>query len=230
MIEILTPERKALVPHYQEKWRNIALSTERIDEEKAENAIKEAYALINLSEPEVIFCDSPLEAKEIILASYKLGRGISNQFNIKLLEQLKEELINRSGYELSIFLEVWEEKLEEELSSKIWFYIMLHSEIEKHIYEPWLRIEQWISYGSCFDFCISILDLAHSNKIWQVFQALVSYCGLIIPFEQIAIICNRPIKISFDNQQRLHAEGKAAVQFADGFSLYASHGVIISEE
>ncbi|MBW4560077.1 MAG: hypothetical protein KME32_02785 [Mojavia pulchra JT2-VF2] len=33
---------------------------------KVENAIKEAYALIDLSEPDIIFCDSLLEAEEMI--------------------------------------------------------------------------------------------------------------------------------------------------------------------
>jgi hypothetical protein len=40
---------------------------------------------------------------------------------------------------------------------------------------------------------------------------------------------DRPRIISFDNQQRLHAEGAPAIQLADGYSLYAYHGVTIPE-
>lgn len=61
-IEQLTPEQEILIPVYQEKWRKIALSTERIDREKAASAVKEAYAVCNLHEPEIIFCDSPYGA------------------------------------------------------------------------------------------------------------------------------------------------------------------------
>ncbi|MFN6512933.1 MAG: hypothetical protein RMY29_000355 [Nostoc sp. CreGUA01] len=40
LIEKLTPEQEALIPVYREKWRAIALSTERIDREKAAEAVK----------------------------------------------------------------------------------------------------------------------------------------------------------------------------------------------
>ncbi|WP_199295039.1 MULTISPECIES: hypothetical protein [unclassified Trichocoleus] len=61
-IEKLTPEQEALIPIYRDKWRNIAYSTEPIDREKAAEAVKEAYNLIALSEPKIIFCDSPYTA------------------------------------------------------------------------------------------------------------------------------------------------------------------------
>ena len=40
IIAQLTPEQQALIPVYKEKWRKIARSTERIDKEKAESAVK----------------------------------------------------------------------------------------------------------------------------------------------------------------------------------------------
>lgn len=42
-------------------------------------------------------------------------------------------------------------------------------------------------------------------------------------------MCDRPRILSFDNEQRLHAEGTPAIQFADGFSVYAYHGVELPE-
>lgn len=44
------------------------------------------------------------------------------------------------------------------------------------------------------------------------------------------LVCDRPTKLHFDNQNRLHAEGKPAIQFADGYSLYSHHGVTLPEE
>jgi hypothetical protein len=54
-IEKLTPEQEALIPIYLEKWQKIALSTEAIDRQKASDAIKSAYNLINISEPKNFF-------------------------------------------------------------------------------------------------------------------------------------------------------------------------------
>ncbi len=58
----LTSEQKALIPDYREKWLKIALSTERVDEEKATEAIKAAYRCFDMEEPEIEFFDSPYVA------------------------------------------------------------------------------------------------------------------------------------------------------------------------
>ncbi|WP_157229297.1 hypothetical protein [Rivularia sp. PCC 7116] len=47
MAEKLTPQKEALFLNYLEKWRKVALSTEPINRNKAESAIKAAYKLID---------------------------------------------------------------------------------------------------------------------------------------------------------------------------------------
>ncbi|MBD1901336.1 GGDEF domain-containing protein [Trichocoleus sp. DQ-A3] len=49
-------------------------------------------------------------------------------------------------------------------------------------------------------------------------------------FDTQNIVSERPIKISFDSQNRLHAEGEPAIQFADGYNFYSYHGVTLPEE
>lgn len=49
-------------------------------------------------------------------------------------------------------------------------------------------------------------------------------------FKEVCLICDRPTKLFFDNQNRLHAQGKPAIQYADGFSLYSYHGVTLPEK
>lgn len=61
-IDRLTPEQEALIPVYQEKWRSVALSTLAIDRKQAAEAMKATYAFSGLSEPEIIFFDSPYGA------------------------------------------------------------------------------------------------------------------------------------------------------------------------
>ncbi|MBD1941999.1 diguanylate cyclase, partial [Coleofasciculus sp. FACHB-712] len=40
-------------------------------------------------------------------------------------------------------------------------------------------------------------------------------------FDTQNIVSERPMKISFDSQNRLHAEGEPAIQFADGYNFYS---------
>lgn len=50
MITHLTPEQKALIPVYYDKWRKVALSTKRIDRLKTIEAVKAAYRLVEQDE------------------------------------------------------------------------------------------------------------------------------------------------------------------------------------
>jgi hypothetical protein len=110
-------------------------------------------------------------------------------------------------------------------------------------YSLYVKPEKWANYGSKSDFCISVLNCHHNNQNWEVFQALVRHCGCIFSFEKashngastiqykkMVIICEHPIQISLDSKYHLHAEGKPAIQFADGYSLYSYHGITLPEK
>jgi hypothetical protein len=58
---------------------------------------------------------------------------------------------------------------------------------------------------------------------------LFEHCGFIFPFEKICAVCERPRHLRFDSQNRLHAEGEPAIEFADGWNFYYYHGVKLPE-
>lgn len=63
MITELTPEQKAKMPEYVEKWLKIGLSTEPLNLEKSKEAVKKIYASGNLSVPDRFYhFPSPLSA------------------------------------------------------------------------------------------------------------------------------------------------------------------------
>ncbi|WP_333294069.1 DUF6745 domain-containing protein [Microcoleus sp. K1-B1] len=87
-----------------------------------------------------------------------------------------------------------------------------------------------MSRGALSDFYISVLNGDRDTVKWRAFQLLVANCGWIYPFENTCIVCDRPRILSFDSEHRLHAKGGPAIQFADGYSLYAYHGVTLPEK
>jgi hypothetical protein len=110
--------------------------------------------------------------------------------------------------------------------SRDFYWQRLGRELFSNCIQPVL----WAAYGSFLDFCISVLNLPHSyGRNWIVFQSIVRDCGLIYPYDKVCIVCEKPIALSVDSNHRLHAEGTPAVQFADGVSIYAYHGVILPE-
>ncbi|MBD1934530.1 MULTISPECIES: DUF6745 domain-containing protein [Cyanophyceae] len=232
-IEKLTPEKEALIPVYREKWRKIALSTEPIDKEKAAKAIKKAYAFIGLSQPEVIFYSSPYSGfrylQQLKGFSDWIGEQMRAELTTKLCSELRNKLQNQCG-------QVWMQ-LERHLESRQ--FITLCSQLENQLRNQfgsswitrlYIQSEVWSFHGSRFDFCISALNCAYPRREWEVFKLLVKDCGWILLDDKICLVCDRPRVLSFDNQQRLHGEGAPAIQFADGYSLYAYHGVTLPKK
>ncbi|MBN3871017.1 DUF6745 domain-containing protein [Nostoc sp. JL33] len=257
LIEKLTPEQEALIPVYREKWRAIALSTERIDREKAAEAVKATYVLIGMEEPEIVFYDSPNAALITTLSklSQELGRSgsswdgfnlwmelciyelppanVCNELSDELYKQIDRELLSLLRFELKT-------KLENSLNNcnhcrQLWSE--LHRQLESQLQlEVENAEEDCIEYeisacGASFnDFSISVLNCVYDRVKWNSFESVVKECGWIFAGKYTCIVCDRPIKLSFDNQNRLHAEGEPAIEFIDGYSLYSYHGVTLPEK
>jgi internalin A len=83
------------------------------------------------------------------------------------------------------------------------------------------------------EFLISKLGITLDQKAQELIrckQQLFEECGWIFPFENICLVCDRPLHLRFDSANELHAEGEPAIAFADGYSLYFHHGVKLPEK
>ena len=83
------------------------------------------------------------------------------------------------------------------------------------------------------EFLISKFGITLDEKAQELLrckQQLFEECGWIFAFEKICLICDRPLHLRFDAENRLHAEGESAIAFADGYSLYFHHGVKLPEQ
>lgn len=236
---MLTSEQKALIRVYQEKWKAIALSTERIDRQKAEVAVKAAYQVMGLQEPEIIFCDSPYQSLRLSAskaAKSQLVKPLENQLGEQLVKQIGSQIIPRLwGY-------LWNKLGQRELYSvcneiAASCLVRLRDELKDNLLDyVRLILAQEIPTAkilrcSRLDFCISVLNCTCDFQTrWEVLQSLVKNCSWLFPLETICYVCDRPVKLSFDSEQRLHAEGEPAIQFADGYSLYFYQGVTLPEK
>ncbi|MBC1240295.1 hypothetical protein GNE10_24725 [Nostoc sp. 2RC] len=296
MIKNLTPEQEALIPVYREKWRKVAFSTERIDREKASEALKFAYTAFGFEVPKIIFCDSPYAAfSEIFLYKFDqliqefefpiisrlnkssasrikkqqkvfhplpklLGKQIDFFYELidspifqpipdtKIYDCLYLELDSQGwDYEHGLFythlipeliIEIYEKlqnqpgtKLQNRIGKRLWFFLRkrLDSHIGNVYWKSW-QPDKNTTVGSVYDFYFKVLNFDYDVEKFQHYQSLITECGWIFAFEKVAIICDRPLHLRFDNQNRLHAEGKPAIEFIDGYSLYSYHGVTLPEK
>jgi len=257
-VKKLTPAQEAQIPVYQEKWRAISLSTGPIARSQAAETIKAGYCAIGKKAPEIIFVDRPYEAANIIASHADKPRShLRSQLESKLRSELEKQLLSclRGQLESQLKRQLQnqlENELYTELQSQLWSPLREHLAMEIGSKLPidaigqrarylqyanlnkqldnCIQPELWAGGGSLLDFCISVLNCAHSyGKIWTIFQSLVNSCGWIFPYDKVCLVCEKPIVLSADSNRRLHAEAAPAVQFADGFSIYAYHGVILPE-
>ncbi|MCC5660642.1 hypothetical protein LC608_27415 [Nostoc sp. XA010] len=191
LIEKLTPEQEALIPVYREKWRAIALSTERIDKEKAAEAVKATYVAMDVEQPEIIFCDSPYAAYNWMLKrlspqlieSYlrepnNLGSLFSGHFFQELSSQLNQQLgdqvhtqLNNCLYlvadhslnheMLNSLLDNFSTQLNEQLEDSSWW-------IETQLHDCF-KPEEHVDWMTEFDFCISVLNILYPQHECQEF-------------------------------------------------------------
>ena len=235
IITELTPEQEALIPVYRDKWLKIALSTERVDEDKATEAIKAGYNMFNIKVPKIVFLDSPYLAFKKILSSNSdyLYSSILTNINTPLTTALC--LLDREYGGIRKRTEIKREMNQLTFEPEYIIYEHLEKSLKpnKNVTEKYFYSEfhyNSISICSELDFYISILKLPYNQNTWNIRQNLAIYCGWIFESEDTCIVCNRPTSLSFDEQNNLHADGKPAIEYADGFKVYSHHGIWIPEK
>ena len=230
-IEKLTPEQEALIPVCREKWRRIALSVEPIDRSLAADAVIAAYALLGLSQPKIIFYDSPYAAMKsaIPIILNKLDEDeLQSRLHFGLLDKLRKQIGDGS---FNLLIERLESEFSQELYEPLAYDLLdpLWLELERRLWQDfsenlWLKLEiLWennITPQSeameiaLLDVFISILNCACDLQTWEVYQSVVRHCNWIFPFGQVCFVCDRPRIIALDSQYRLHAEDSPAIKFA----------------
>jgi hypothetical protein len=89
----------------------------------------------------------------------------------------------------------------------------------------------WDNYWLAFYKFAEYIGVKLENK--DKLDAYIEYadnCGCMYAFEGVAFVSDRPEKISFDEEKRLHGEGEVALKFRDGYSIASWHGTQIPEE
>lgn len=74
-----------------------------------------------------------------------------------------------------------------------------------------------------------ILGVKFDQELLSLFSDWCRDVPFVLPFEKIAITSENPTSIKWDEEHRLHCENGPAIQYSDGFSIYAIHGVRLPE-
>ena len=217
-------DRSSPLQLLRQEWLSITLSTNPIDRQKAIEAIEYTYTVLGQEEPDIIFFHSPDAAMT----------WCSEDEDQQLGASLREQLFPSKK---SILEEYLDAALKESQPDR---------EFERGLVK-WDADSQERCPGSspivtpadlADVLSITQLLVSHSGRMleaeeqerWRCLNQLIEHCGWLFLFEKGCLVCDRPTKLSLDNQQRLHAEGEPAIEFPDGYHLYSYHGVTLPEK
>jgi len=234
--------------------KRLTLSTTPIDGQKATEAVKVAYAAMGLEEPSVIICTSPRDAYlQFNLPKRDHSQNCSDEWDRnrpgeRLDGKLRSPLIVGELASPG----VWQYDLDSmtiEPEADRTLTVLMYELINSYAKSKGIRGKVFPTHlfflkdpetpTSLFkeiyltQLYISSLGLNLSQKAQEILRSqklLFEHCGFIFPCEKTCVVCDRPRHLRFDSQNRLHAEGEPAIEFADGWKIYFYHGVRLPEQ
>jgi hypothetical protein len=242
----LTSEQEVLIPKYRQKWESFILPPKPIDRYEAAAAVRVIYAILGFKTPEIVFVASPNGAIRYLRNLLDQGCFSNLGKNItlsdwcypytELQERIFVSLPIHLQHNLSQSFDSWlNYKLGRPLQSFLenqWRYLISprlgkdNNNFLRSVFSSCRQPESLIAGGSYFDFCANQLNLPDFKEEVSILQSFVTSCGWTFFFEKICIVSDRPLVISFDEDNLLHGESKAAVKYPDGYPVFATHGKI----
>lgn len=198
-IEQMTADQESQIPVYLKKYLNFGTEIKKTNREKVTKDIKEYYRLNNLTEPTVIFTESPYKANLFI--------NLLKEHTFYLEDDIQQKLE-------SLYIGNLPVKNKFEYTST-WFWGCF----DNYIIGYYRFIEEVLE--------VKLNDITQQK--FDLFDNISQELSFWYPYENICIVSERHTMLNRDEQGRLHNLNGAAIQFADGWSVYAVHGVIVPE-
>jgi len=205
-IESLTQAQTDTIPVYRDKWIDIGMDTAPLDFEAAAAATRLAYECAEVVPPRFfMFAKGPIEAMKFLT--------IADRVNLTEADFVKISARGIGALTDTIRAALVAEELKGEVVyEKKWpgFYGQHEA--------------GWLSF---YDFFADHFGLAESTK---GLRELCKQSGWVWMFGDLAVICEKPIRVTVNPAGNLHNEKRAAVEYNDGTKVYSFNGVSIPEK
>ena len=209
----LTDAQISAFPRYVKKWTAIGTSTEPADRPRAEAAIRLMYQRAELSEPDIVWCGSPLSLclTHLFLKNAVKGASVRDSVWASVRDSVRASVWDSvwASVRASVRDSVWD-SVRDSVGDSVWDSVFGQHEA------GWLSLYDYFSAECELDNEVSslrgLLELAQSG-------------GWIIPMEGLCLASERHRICARDDAGLLHGEHGPAVAYPDGFEIHAWHGV-----
>ena len=241
-IEKLTKEQELALVAYHAECMAIGTSTAPADRPKAEAAISKMYQFIGKPQPTFVWCDSPatcILARFVLQEWLKIAKDESS-----LRSSLRSSLWSslQSSLQSSLWSSLWSSlrsSLWSSLQSSLWSSLQssLQSSLRSSLWSSlrsslrssyWGQQEQyWIGIYRFMELHLKIAYDPQKSEHLSWWQDIAESANWWFPYEGFCFVSERPIRCAIDEERRLHHESLAAMEFKDGWKVYAYHGVTV---
>ena len=217
----LSQDQKDTLLCFRDEWLEIGRSTGQADIETIRPVIGNWYKRIGVPAPEIVHCSSPFHAVKMI-EELNIGRGITSILYDNVGRTFIREILK---------------KKHDTLPHDSWWYVFMriHEHLAHYLrdgfgYEQRLRHEAklvdctiqsyWIAEYLYYHLHVQPFEDDDLVVLLRHWETVAKNAGWIYAFEEIALICDRPVFYRFDASGRLHCLDGPAVQWSDGSSFF----------
>lgn len=245
-----TAEQERALVEFRDQWTQIGLATGASNLEAMTPVITSWYQRLGHAAPIFIRAQSPLQAQYMINVFDQLRDQLYARMRDQLHDQMYDQMYARMYARMR---DQMSDQLRDQLRAQLYdqlraqMYDQLHDQMSNQVRNQMsAQMSNQMQYRStwfwgCLDsFWIAyyLFPLVHLDSKFYVadlvsrlneWVTLAKNGFLWYPYEGICFISDRPIRVSFDSQNRLHSADGAAIEFADGWAVYCWHGVRVPE-
>jgi hypothetical protein len=145
-----------------------------------------------------------------------------------------QEWLKSAKEESSLWSSLWsslESSLESSLRSSLWSSLRssLESSLRSSLWSSnWGQQEQyWIGFYRFMELHLKITYDPQKSEHLGWWQDIAESANWWFPYEGYCFVSERPIRCAIDEERRLHHDSLAAMEFKDGWKVYAYHGVTV---
>ena len=250
-IDALTSQQTAALGRYHARWAAIGRSTEPADRSAAEEGVRLAYRLAGLAPPaRVVWCDSPLALARLAgRASRADGVNVKSAVLDRPCRKVAASVRSRLSRRVRAMVENTVNATDALVAAAAQSVLRATPNEEVTLLR-YLREARPLSLafalrtllGRCglgydaagqhdlavlggYEYLHDVLGLREETApllgLWQVAKS----AGWLQPHENVCWLVERPCILRGDAQDRLHSTNGPALQFADGWSVWAWKGV-----
>jgi hypothetical protein len=244
-IEKLTGDELALLPIVRDEYLKLGLATGPADRPEAQAAIADAYCAAGLEPPKVwIWLGSPWAGciGAHFLTKLPIGKQIRDQVRDQVGDQVGDQV--RDQVRDQVWDQVWDQvgaqvggQVRDQVGAQVWDQVrdqvwaqvgdQVWDQVRDQVRDQRLKAgfgqhdANWLAF---YDVFRRIKRVNGPERLLPLMR-LAAVAGWWWPFTGACIVTERPKALHRDEAGRLHFDNGPALEYPDGFAIWAWHGM-----